>query len=616
VIGRYPLAHDERLLSLFSFDSKNVYALDAHGHALGWNLESSLPIGPFAGGACLLQPPVAETPSQDALVGLGPTGGFLLCGADGRRFDDVPPASSGLAEAHPTALAVRREGDGHVRYAWGNAEGALVQWKSGDKDVTRTKAAASVLGLSILSNGDVLAITGDGKLIRWNGKSTPPAGVRISAPSCGLDAEPCPTGEVRIAAAVIDPDGAWALLSTATAGFESYGVGDGRTQLFDVTPKGVHQRWELKGTLASSALGLEGGHLLLSVSAGSPPDIDGPYQVELLESSTGRPTQGALKPSSTLAVQFSTDGKILAASFADGSVGLWDVESGKPLAHESLGAGPLESLAFSPDGSTLAVQPQDGPAQLLDGHTAKRRSVLQSLMAKRQSNGQKKSECPTSPLAMTDEGEPGARELAFSPDGTELLTSYGEASCASSDPCEDCPVAYTPARVRVSDGALLEHWENAEQLLFARCSVALGVPVLPAEDGGATAWNAQGKTVGRLGLPSVAVSRCATGGDWVGLLASNAIYLQRKMGGAPKRIGLPGTLSALTLSPDGRLALVASEHEVRLLSLPEGRRLQVLPLEESKDVPRAMAFSPDGKRFVVGTQRGVLLTFPLRTASN
>jgi hypothetical protein len=68
---------------------------------------------------------------------------------------------------------------------------------------------------------------------------------------------------------------------------------------------------------------------------------------------------------------------------------------------------------------------------------------------------------------------------------------------------------------------------------------------------------------------------------------------------------------AVAASPDGKLGLAATEEAVWLLSLNEGRILEQLPLARNQDAPRAVAFSPDGAAFVVGTRRGVVLEFGL-----
>ena len=76
----------------------------------------------------------------------------------------------------------------------------------------------------------------------------------------------------------------------------------------------------------------------------------------------GRPLQGALK-----SVAFSPDGKTLASASRDSTVILWDVASRKPLGEPFKGhQEPVSSVAFSPDGKTLASASWDKTVILWD----------------------------------------------------------------------------------------------------------------------------------------------------------------------------------------------------------------------------------------------------------
>jgi WD40 repeat protein len=74
-------------------------------------------------------------------------------------------------------------------------------------------------------------------------------------------------------------------------------------------------------------------------------------------------------------VAFSPDGKTLASGSESGAITLWDVPTGKVRvtfqAHTPGRAFAVESLAFSPDGKTLASGSWDNTVKLWDVPPAK-----------------------------------------------------------------------------------------------------------------------------------------------------------------------------------------------------------------------------------------------------
>jgi WD40 repeat protein len=65
-------------------------------------------------------------------------------------------------------------------------------------------------------------------------------------------------------------------------------------------------------------------------------------------------------------VAFSTDGAQLASGGADGTIRLWDVETGKELRRMAGHTAGVENVIFSPDGKLIASAGDDGLARLWD----------------------------------------------------------------------------------------------------------------------------------------------------------------------------------------------------------------------------------------------------------
>jgi WD40 repeat protein len=90
--------------------------------------------------------------------------------------------------------------------------------------------------------------------------------------------------------------------------------------------------------------------------------------VRLWDAQTGGPTATLSTPGDAAAVikvAFSPDGTTLAASDAGGSIRLWDLATGQVV--RTLAAdrsGPVTDIAFTPDGATLAAASEDGPVRL------------------------------------------------------------------------------------------------------------------------------------------------------------------------------------------------------------------------------------------------------------
>ena len=136
-------------------------------------------------------------------------------------------------------------------------------------------------------------------------------------------------------------------------------------------------------------------------------------------------------------VAFSRDGKYLASGGFGGELTLWRWADRRRLAALKIRRGGTISLAFSPDGSTLAAGDSAGLVGLWDVNSREERTIFQA----------------------HGPGE-GVTAVAFSPDGTQLVTaSYVERTVRLWTP--DGELRATLPRVDHGAGAGLARWGPA-----------------------------------------------------------------------------------------------------------------------------------------------------------
>lgn len=278
-----------------------------------------------------------------------------------------------------------------------------------------------------------------------------------------------------------------------------------------------------------------------------------------------RDTEGAM--SSLLA--FSPDGRTLAVTVtghdtADGdksAVQLWDVREGRRTATLRGHSGWVTSLAFGPDGNTLATGASDATTQLWDVRSGRSAATL---------GGQDGS----------------VFALAFSPDGTTLASGS-----------QDGSVWLWDVRARTAVTALNGHTGIVGALAFDPAGTTLASG---GEDATVRLWDVRaGRPRASFAGPGGSGRPAAYSPDGTVLATGDdggTVHLRdARTGTARGRLsGLGGEVSAVAFSPDGRF-LAAAGHYTRDVLLWDTRTLRRVGVLEGHGRPvQSVRFSPDG----------------------
>jgi RNA polymerase sigma factor (sigma-70 family) len=342
------------------------------------------------------------------------------------------------------------------------------------------------------------------------------------------------------------------------------------------------RRWCVAAVLLAAALAAGGG---LALRPAQPAGGKQPPPGEEPPAEQARPAVAA-KPLATFqggdniidAVALAPDGNVLAAAGWD--VRLWDLktraERAKPhwaadlLAGEQLSAqeGPITSLAFSPDGQTLASGSVDSTISLSDAATGQSQATLRGHTAL-------------------------VHAVAFSPDG-KLLASGGGASAAHTDRTVRLTFTDIPKDPDWSvEQVELKVWDLAkgQERTFARGDVGRVTCV---------AFSPDGKTLAAGVRRAVAEVR-KDGSFWI---RHGSVRLWDVDSGKERFVlqDNDGGVDAVAFSPDGKtLAAVQTRRAaggqglqsnvVKLWDFPSGR---LRPRLGANTLVRSVLFSPDG----------------------
>ena len=306
-------------------------------------------------------------------------------------------------------------------------------------------------------------------------------------------------------------------------------------------PKFFHASQALgTGGIRKIAISVGGEHLAVAGSAGI-----SLYRIDTFERVWNAPL--TKRGSEVNSVAFSPDGGTLASGSNDGAIILWDAAMGERVLTPAGHIDSVISVAFSPEGTTLASASVDGYSfihvTLWDVATGRR-------------------------LRTFGDHAEAVYSAAFSPDGTTLALGFEDGSVALWD-------VTTGKQLRV----LVEHSDSTER------------PALPVID---LAFSPDGTTLASM-LPKDIVLWNVVTGERLHTLEGDIL------------------LFSLAFSPDGTMLASGAGAYVILWDIMTGERL--CTLEGHTEVVYSVAFSPDGTALASGSEDGIVILWDISGAA-
>jgi WD40 repeat protein/transcriptional regulator with XRE-family HTH domain len=353
--------------------------------------------------------------------------------------------------------------------------------------------------------------------------------------------------------------------------------------------------------------------------------------VKLWEVESGALLWSGWHTQSIMGLAFSPDGSLLASGGVDATVRLWDPKLGTPL-EELPHPSSVVSLAWSPDGSLLASGDFEGTIRLWAIPPSGPATCVQTLAGHRI----------------------WVPRLAFSPDGSRLASASWDNTVKlwelASGRCLQTLVGHTervqalawsPDRSMLASGGLdhtIRLWDGklgrSRAVLQGHSGDVHSLAFTPdsrhllsgSDDGTLRLWEVESSQCVRVMQGSVATlydldwspdgTQLASSGTDTLVIIWDAVGGR---GGTPPRVlrGHRWDVCGVGWSPDGSLlASSAWDHTIRLWDPANGSCLQILGDPDNPDtVFFGLAFSPDGKLLANGTFLQGVLVWDMSTRS-
>jgi WD40 repeat protein len=583
--GLPALWHLERIQAVsLSPDGQHAFVATQHGLFVQWALARRAQETRFDHDYDFILAAAALSPQGRLALGRGPDGGGsveVYEPVDGKLLHSLDGPSAPLR-----ALAFSADGS---RLAAAADGGPVLLW-----DLSRKGRARKLFGpkgrtlaVALSADGSRVAAAGeDGVLRVWDTR-----GGRLLRTLRG--------GSRAILAVALSADGRFALAGGA----------DGTARLWDVRSGRRVWSQEDDSELTAVALSADGsravlagasvrlwdvprGQVLAEMTGGPVGSVallaDGSLvaaghggQLRLLNAQSGQELwqdhQGHTRAITSLAV--TAEGGLVASGSDDASVRLWDPARGISTRVLSGHEGPVVDVAFSQDGKVLLSAGRDGTLRTWDASTGQPGRVLTKLPGEATAL----ATSPAGPLAVLASDD-GLLRLWNLLEGKELRT-FGAPH----------RVGYAPVVFS----------SNGQRILAAR-EDRIDVYEVPG-----------GELPRTWGLADSSITSLAMSGETVvaGTRDGSLHFWRADTGEALARLSRPTSpVQAVALAPGARLGISAGrDHTLRLWDIEREGELDRLNFHASGDRPTAMVFEPDGRSFLVGTERGLLLRLVLES---